>query len=500
MKKTAYISMILLAVIISFAVVLTMNKDPIVMINNVIPPVEAREECYNLPKTENQEYFTGTVYGSIYEKNETAHIYGACLNSQGHPVKSAGRITIRFPNGTALQNKTIMSNISNGLFNFTRRVPNNLNGNYFLTFNCTNGSLWATDFGEFQVPTFTDKITGIFATNPELNIRMKVLERVFANGEFQVEAVFSNKTGARVNPDAIILDIYYENDTIYNTARKTDFTQGSDGVWTYERPITSAPQFEVYSFHLTASKFGINVTAPTQQARISSGGPFSIRLTCPSIAYTDATLPCDLEISDEGDTGVESICTTWIDEDNDGEPDGGEPQIQTSQETVPGQVRILDHDMFIQSSFSTGDYIVRSKCSYVASSHPDSTASRSISIKQGNAQGGGGGLELITGKSVLSKIHGSFTRPRCLFGSKICINIYWWLLIIAIILGFLWYKYTKTMNSTAKWTGKIIGFTFKGIWLVFSKIWAISGFFGVLGLIGFIVLIIYLLVKFGVAR
>lgn len=103
------------------------------------------------------------------------------------------------------------------------------------------------------------------------------------------------------------------------------------------------------------------------QFRIATGGPYKVYLDCPSSSYVGQELQCTVILQDEGEVPTESTSTVWVDTNNNGVADAGEPQSSFSKQTVPLQNITQLVSINVPSSHATGLHIVRVDTSYANS-------------------------------------------------------------------------------------------------------------------------------------
>jgi hypothetical protein len=199
----------------------------------------------------------------------------------------------------------------------------------------------------------------------------------YPNEEALVEAVFSTNSGVPVDPDDINVTIYDKNNNAWASANKSAFTKGPDNIWSYSHSIESNPTTGMYTVHLTASYSGIE-DSKSVQFRIATGGPYKVYLDCPTSTNVGQILYCNVILQDEGEVGTESTSTIWVDTNNNGVVDDGEPQIAFSKKTTPLQNVTQQVSINVPSTQPTGLYVVRVNTSYTGSSQPESQASASV--------------------------------------------------------------------------------------------------------------------------
>jgi len=212
----------------------------------------------------------------------------------------------------------------------------------------------------------------------------------YANEESLIEATFVGQNGSSVEPDIINVTIYDPNDNTWTTATKAQFTKGDDNIWHYAKSISSNPQTGMYTVHMTAEYEDVEASKSTQ-FRIATGGPYKVYLECPTTSYIGQELFCSVILKDEGESPTESTSTVWVDTNNNGVWDAGEPVTSFSKETVPLQNITESVSINVPSTHPTGLYVVRVDTSYANSAQPNSGASDSVmfSIASTRAESGG---------------------------------------------------------------------------------------------------------------
>jgi len=286
--------------------------------------------------------------------------------------------------GAVVYNATNATSIdAGGVHAYWDVAANQTDGEYY--WNCTiTGSIMHLEVPFFvsdtRIPDFT--IDSLVAGSPR-----------YPNEQALIEATFSNENGTAVEPDAINLTLYTSNGNVWATATKLDFSRNGYNVWSYAKDIESNPTTGMYSVQMMASYNGMT-SSKTVQFRIATGGPYKVYLQCPETSYVGGDLVCNVILQDEGEAATESISTAWVDENNNGVLDVGEPQASFSKRTVPLQNITQPVAINIPSTQLTGLYIVRVETSYVNSAQPDSTASDSVlftaSTSGGSETGGTG--------------------------------------------------------------------------------------------------------------
>jgi len=232
----------------------------------------------------------------------------------------------------------------------------------------------------------------------------------YANEEALIEATFTGQNGSYVTPDTINVTIYDPNDNIWQSATKTQFTEGSDHIWTYSKSISATPTTGMYTVHMLASYDNIGASK-SAQFRIATGGPYKVYLECPATSNVGSELVCSVILKDEGEVPTESTSTVWVDTDNNGVWDAGETQMSFSKQTVPQQNVTQSVSVNVPSSHATGLYVVRVDTSYASSSQPNSGASDTVTF--GTAPAGDTGGDTGGGSSGGGGITGKATEVIC---------------------------------------------------------------------------------------
>lgn len=385
------------------------------------------------------------VFGTIYEESDNASVLGTCSDSSNHPKDTNATVTIYNPDTSVLVDQGGMDEVDIGRFNYSLSVPSN-KGNYLVMLNCTAGSDFAVAYTEFQNPPWTGKIQDILSRITSLGApadfeidKLTSVSPIYPNETVIVEVTFSDENGTLITPDKINLTVLYPNRSLFFEKTKGDFgTFGS--VWNYSEVLTSSPVTGTYYVHLK-SDYGTKQAVKTVQFRIATGGPFSLRLTCPSTGVTGEDLDCVVDIIDEGEVAVESITTVWVDTNSNSLLDPGEPQFEFSKETDPQQKVVQAAPISIPAGHASGVFIVRAKTSYVNSAQPDSTASDTVTLSQteGEAVGGGSSAATPTFLGIQGVEEPSQTTGFSLLDQIInFLRAYWpWILLIILLLIFL---------------------------------------------------------------
>jgi hypothetical protein len=211
----------------------------------------------------------------------------------------------------------------------------------------------------------------------------------YPNETMWVEATFSGQNGTAITPDSINLTIFYPDFSVWKTAIDANFSV-SDNIWKFNTSINSSPTTGMYTVHLRADYGGIT-NSKTAQFRIASGGPYKVALLCPSESNIGEDISCTVVLQDEGEAGTESTTTVWVDLNNNGVINAGEPQASFSKKTVPLQNVSQALAINIPSSVSPGLYLVRADTEYLNSDQPNSGASDSVTLKSESVSAGAGG-------------------------------------------------------------------------------------------------------------
>ena len=296
-------------------------------------------------------------------------------------------------NGSYVDNGTV--SISSGGVHAYWNVASDALGEYYWNCTLTGSTL------NLRVPFFvastasTFKVTSLVAGSPR-----------YANEEVLIEAVFNGQGGSSITPDTINLTIYDKNGNIWTNANKSSFTKLTDDIWRYSKSIESNPTTGMYTAHLTAAYQGIQDTKSVQ-FRIATGGPYKVYLDCPSTSNIGENLVCNVILQDEGEVGTESTSTVWVDTNNNGVLDSGEPSLSFSKKTTPLQNVTESVSINVPSSHPNGLFLVRVDTSYSGSSQPNSGASDSVTL-QGNSTTP---ITPPTGGSTGGSVSGLVTYP-----------------------------------------------------------------------------------------
>ena len=345
-----------------------------------------------------QHSITAKVFGTIYEDVDTATIFGTCSDELNQPKETNATITIYYQNTSIFINQSNMSVIEQGKFNLSLIV--NDRGNYLVQLNCTAGTQYAVAYTEFQNPNWVNKIqtaltqlTELVGRKPSKDFEIDKLiavSPIYPNETMFVEATFSDENGTLIVPDELNLSILYPNRSNFTSSIKNDF-MNTNSVWNYSKKLAASQATGTYYVRLWAY-YNSKEAIKTAQFRVATGGPFLLRLDCNPTVQAGQALSCTVKIIDEGEVAVESTTITWIDTNGDGLLDATEPQVSFSIETSPQDQISQAVTINIPSSHQAGVFIARTKTSYLGSTQPDSTASDTITIIAGEAEGGVGGI------------------------------------------------------------------------------------------------------------
>jgi hypothetical protein len=151
----------------------------------------------------------------------------------------------------------------------------------------------------------------------------------------------------------------------------------------------------MYTIHVYATYQGVTESKSTQ-FRIATGGPYKVYIDCPSSSYVGQDLGCTVIIQDEGEAATESITTVWVDINNNGVNDTGEPRMSFSKRTEPFQTVTQPITLNIPSNHPLGLFMIQADTEYVGSVQPNSKASDTVlfsvaSPSNGTGTTGGGG-------------------------------------------------------------------------------------------------------------
>jgi hypothetical protein len=200
----------------------------------------------------------------------------------------------------------------------------------------------------------------------------------YPNENAIISATFANKNGSVV-PDTINMTIWKPNYlVVWYAANKTDFAVDGN-IWTWIQSIEASPTSGTYYVNMRASYQGY-VDSKTIQFRIATGGPYKVFLECPDTAPAGANMECNLSLLDEGEVPTEATTTIWLDTNNDGVVDAGEPQTSFSKETQPQENVSQVITIFIPVDQVEAPYVVRASTEYLGSGQPNSEASDSVLI------------------------------------------------------------------------------------------------------------------------
>jgi len=363
----------------------------------------------NLTFVKNNMFYQGNATGaflvdylsSVYaEQGSVAELWVITSDLLGNAkTVSAAECQIEKA-GTFIENATtIISN--SGIYSYWDISQTQTTGVYY--FNCTlTGSTL-----NLKVPFFVGRAT----TNFEISSLVSASPK-YPNENAVIEATFTNQNGS-VEPDTINMSILKPNYlTVWYTANKNDFSN-NNGIWSWVQMIEASPTTGTYYVQMTATYNGTS-DSRTTQFRIATGGPYKVYLDCPTTSNIGQNLVCSVILKDEGEAATESISTIWVDTNNNGVLDVGEPQASFSKRTTPLQNVTEPVSVNIPSSYTAGFYIVRVSTSYVNSAQPNSEASDSVTLQtsgtggdNGGGTGGGSGGSSgsggtgITGKTII---------------------------------------------------------------------------------------------------
>ena len=271
---------------------------------------------------------------------------------------------------TVMYNATIVIS-SGGVHAYWDIAPNETDGEYY--WNCTlTGSIM-----NLQVPFYVSNVVSDTVTHDFTIDSLTAGSPRYPNEEALIEATFTNENGTAIDPDEINLTLYTSNGNVWTTATKQNFSKNSYNIWTYAKDIESNPTTGMYSVYMMASYNGMT-SSKSVQFRIATGGPYKVYLDCPTTSYTGQDLICNVILKDEGEAATESISTVWVDENNNGVLDAGEPQASFSKRTVAFQNVSQPVAINVPSTKINGLYNVRVDTSYVNSDQPDSESSDSV--------------------------------------------------------------------------------------------------------------------------
>jgi sporulation protein YlmC with PRC-barrel domain len=327
--------------------------------------------------------YLSTVYA---EKNSRAELWILTRDLLGNSKTVSAASCNIVQKGIHIANASI--SISPGSVYAYWDIPSNqINGEYL--WNCTLTGSTLNLFVPFFVSSETSRfeITSLVSASPK-----------YPNENAIVEATFAGQNGS-VEPDAINLTIYKPNYlTIWYSANKNDFSR-KDNIWYWTQMIEASPTTGAYYVHMTATYNGLTDSRITQ-FRVATGGPYKVYLECPTMSNIGQNLVCNVILKDEGEAATESTSTIWVDTNNNGVLDSGEPQTSFSKETQPLQNVSEVVTINVPSTHATGTFVVRVDTEYLNSGQPHSTASDSVTLStvsggdggaSGGSSGGGGG-------------------------------------------------------------------------------------------------------------
>jgi hypothetical protein len=226
----------------------------------------------------------------------------------------------------------------------------------------------------------------------------------YPNEDVLVEVMFSGLNGSSIEPDTINLTIYDTNNNVWANASKSSFTKNLANIWQYSKSIEANPTTGMYTINLYATYQGITESKATQ-FRIATGGPYKVYIDCPSSTYTGQDLGCTVIIQDEGEAATESITTVWVDINNNGINDTGEPRMSFSKRTEPFQTVTQPITLNIPSNHPLGLFMIQAETEYVGSVQPNSKASDSVLFSlttpsTGTGTTGGGGSSGVSTTTI----------------------------------------------------------------------------------------------------
>jgi len=363
------------------------------------------EQLYNISNsTYNNTQQILTLIGSSSDDENQNTLFGEHAYTQNRLSSISGNLT---EVQTIVTQINITTEAINSTVNNILLIVNNLTEMHQCTLspNSTICTMLGNIYTDTQnIYTLTTEINTTISTLNLFSISALIAGSPrYANEEALIEATFTTQNGSYITPDTINITIYDPNDNIWQTATKTQFTEGSDHIWTYSKSISATPTTGMYTVHMLASYNGVEASK-SAQFRIATGGPYKVYLECPATSNVGSELICNVILKDEGEAPTESTSTVWVDTNNNGVWDAGEPQSSFSKQTVPQQNVTQSVSVNVPSSHATGLYVVRVDTSYANSAQPNSGASDSVSFitapagdtGAGSGAGGGG----ITGKAT----------------------------------------------------------------------------------------------------
>lgn len=138
------------------------------------------------------------VQGITFFANQPATLWASCKNNTY--VNSSALLDIYYPNNTVWKSREQMTNVSDGIFNYTFIAPN-VTGNYLTSVECNIGNVlgydeddfWVREKGEEMTSTavviflvlitagvfLLPKLVKKFSENPYLNFTLKGLTFIF---------------------------------------------------------------------------------------------------------------------------------------------------------------------------------------------------------------------------------------------------------------------------------------------------------------------------------
>jgi sporulation protein YlmC with PRC-barrel domain/uncharacterized membrane protein YgcG len=375
----------------------------------------------NITYVKNNMFYQGNATGSflvdylatVYtEKNSRAELWVLTRDLLGNSKTVSAATCGVVRRGAYIANATV--SVSPGsVYSYWDIPSNQTSGDY--SWNCTlTGSTL-----NLEVPFFVSSITSNFAITSLESASPK-----YPNENAIIEATFANQNGS-VEPDSINLTIWKPNYlTIWYSADKNDFSV-RNGVWYWTQMIEASPTTGAYYVNVKAIYDG-HEDSRTTQFRIATGGPYKVYLECPTSSNVGSNLICTVILQDEGEAATESTTTIWVDTNNNGVLDLGEPQTSFSKETQPTQNVTETATINVPSTHTTGSFVVRASTEYLNSGQPNSAASDSVTLQAGGgggsstggsgSSGGGGG---ITGGVVDGVV---CSPPYIRYGKECCLD------------------------------------------------------------------------------
>jgi len=329
-----------------------------------------------------------SIKGSIYEINETLTTLGVCSNLYGIPVSSTANLKIYDPNNNILTDINLTQN-NTGMF-FYSTITNFSTGTHFIEFTCYGGTDTARVFGEFQIPTWTQRILTSYneilniANEEQFSANLETQNSIFPNDEIRFEATFTQKDGQYLtNVTSINLTVYDPNENSYLSVDESSFSISPYGVYEYDYSVGASPTTGQYRAHLAANYQNITQTT-IHQFRITSGAIFRYTVTTPlavCLKSTSTPLAVTNIITNEGDVGTETSCINYVDINQNNIRDSNEPEESFSKyvevdETLEFNTRVKIHDL------REGIHTLRGECNYIGSAQPNATASTTFTVER----------------------------------------------------------------------------------------------------------------------